>query len=156
MRTLLLVLALLLPALPAAAAPRVLEGPAIVRSDGSLHVDGEIVRLHGIYLPRIMRTCSTLLDPTFCAPAAVVVLYEKIRGFVVCQEVQRLADGSISAWCGLRGDRLFDPREDLGAMLIEEGFALAAPDAPAEYRLLERLAESREVGLWGDKMLRVR
>ncbi|MFO1070254.1 MAG: hypothetical protein U1E14_17200 [Geminicoccaceae bacterium] len=156
MRTLLLALALLLPAAAAGAGPRVLEGPAIVRSDGTLWVDGAVVRLHGIYLPRLMRTCSSLLDPTFCAPAAVVVLFEKIRGFLVCHEVRTLADGSVDAYCGMRADRLFDPREDVGAMLVEEGFALAAPDAPPEYRVLERLAESRGVGLWGEKMLRVR
>ena len=40
--------------------------------------------------------------------------------------------------------------------MVQEGWALARPDAPPEYRALERLAESRELGLWGNKFVRVR
>jgi hypothetical protein len=150
-----LLLAIMLAA-PAAAAPRVIEGPAHVRSDGTIQIHGDVIRLFGIWLPRMQRTCSRLLDPTFCAPASVVVLFEQVRGFLLCQVVRELRDGSLEAYCGLRGRRLFEPREDLGALLIQEGLALARPDAPPEYRALERLAESQERGLWGDKFFNVR
>jgi endonuclease YncB( thermonuclease family) len=155
MARLALLLAVMLAA-PAVAAPRVIEGPANVLADGSIRIHGDVIRLFGIWLPRSQRTCSTLLDPTFCAPAAVVVLFEQVRGFLRCQVVQELPDGTLEAYCGKRGRRLFDPHEDLGALLIEDGFALVRPDAPAEYRALERLAESQERGFWGNKLLRVR
>ena len=142
--------------MPAAAAPRMLEGSAVVREDGSIVVAGEVVHLYGIWIPQTDRTCSSLRSPTFCAPSSVVVLYQKVRSFLLCQEVQRLADGSIEAFCGTRARRLFDPREDLGAWMIQEGWALARPDAPPEYRALERLAESRELGMWGNKFFHVR
>jgi hypothetical protein len=155
MRAILLILLLTLAG-TAVAQPRMIEGPASVEPDGSIRIFGDHIRLFGIWLPKLQRTCSTLLDPTFCAPAPVVVLYEKVRGFLLCQQVRELGDGTIEAYCGLRGRRLLDPREDLGAMLIEEGWALARPDAPPEYRALERLAESREMGIWGNKFFSVR
>jgi endonuclease YncB( thermonuclease family) len=149
-------LVLLTLATAAQAQPRVLEGPANVNSDGTIDIQGERIRLFGIWLPDIQRTCSRLLDPTFCAASPVVVLFEKVRGFLLCQEVNELGDGTIEAYCGLRARRMLDPREDLGAMMIEEGWALARPDAPPEYRALERLAESRSMGIWGDKFFSVR
>jgi hypothetical protein len=141
---------------PALADPRTFEGPAVVQRDGSILIQGETLRLFGIWLPNLRRTCSSVLDPTFCAPTPVVVLFEKVRSFLFCQQVQPLNDGSIEAYCGLRARRLFDPREDLGAMMVEEGWALARPDAPAEYAALERLAESQQLGLWGAKLFNVR
>ena len=147
---------LMLSAAAADAAPRELEGAAIVREDGSIAIAGEIVRLYGIWIPQTERVCTTLQVPTFCAPSAVQVLFQKVRGFLLCREVQRLSDGSIEAYCGQRARRLFDPRQDVGAWMVQEGWALARPDAPPEYRALERLAESRELGLWGDKFVRVR
>lgn len=149
-------LACLLWAATAVAAPRTLEGSAIVREDGSLSIDGEVVRLYGVWIPQLDRICTSQQLPTFCGPSSVVVLQQKIRGFLVCHEVRRLGDGSIEAYCGQRARRLFDPREDVGAWMIQEGWALARPDAPPEYRALERIAESRELGIWGDKFVRVR
>jgi endonuclease YncB( thermonuclease family) len=156
MPALFLWVAVLLAAPAAVAAPWVIEGPARVLEDGTLDIGGERVRLYGIWLPRLGRTCSTLLRPTFCAPIPVVVLYEKVQRFLACEVVRRLSDGTLEAFCGSRGRRLFDPREDLGAAMVEEGWALARTDAPPEYRALERLAESRGLGLWGDKTVRVR
>ena len=140
----------------AAAQPRTIEGPGRVAADGSIHIYGDRIQLYGIWLPRIQRTCSSLLDPTFCASAPVVVLFEKVDGFLVCQIVRELGDSNFEGYCGVRGNRLFDPRQDLGAMMVEEGWALARPDAPPEYVALERLAQSRELGIWGNKFFQVR
>ena len=140
---------------PAAAAPRTLEGSVTVREDGSISIAGEVVRLFGVWIPQTDRVCTRQQIPTFCAPSSVIILQQKIRGFLLCQEVQRLNDGSIEAFCGQRQRRLFDPREDVGAWMVEQGWALARPDAPPEYRALERLAESRELGLWGNQIVRV-
>lgn len=128
----------------------------MVRDDGTLSIGGTPVRLFGIYLPQTERTCRTVIRPPVCAPKAVLVLENKVTGFVRCEIVRRGPDGVLEGICGQRGRDLFGPREDLGAFLVQEGFALAAPEAPAEYFALERLAESRELGLWGNKFLNIR
>ena len=45
---------------------------------------------------------------------------------------------------------------DLAGMLVAEGWALARSDAPAEYHALQRIAESQELGIWGNKIFRLR
>jgi endonuclease YncB( thermonuclease family) len=142
---------------PPAGAGQVLDGLALVYADGTLSVGGQPVRLFGVYIPQFERTCRTYIRPPRCAPKAVLVLADKVAGFVRCEIVRRGPDGVPEGICGMRDERdLFAPREDIGAWLVQEGFALAAPEAPTEYRLLERLAESRELGLWGDKILNLR
>lgn len=133
-----------------------MDGLAIVRDDGTLSIGGTVVRLFGIYLPQLERSCRTSIRPPVCAPKAVLVLENKVRGFVRCEIVRRGADGVLEGICGQRGRDSFAPREDLAAFLVQEGFALAAPEAPPEYRALERLAESRELGLWGNQFVNIR
>jgi endonuclease YncB( thermonuclease family) len=144
------------PAARGQADSRVVDGLANVRSDGTLSVGGTAVRLFGIYLPLYERTCRFVIRPPSCAPKAVLVLEDRIKGFVRCELVRRGADGILEGICGQRTRDLFGPREDLGAYLVQEGFALASPYAPPEYFALERLAESRELGLWGNKFLNFR
>jgi endonuclease YncB( thermonuclease family) len=151
-----LTLVLLALLLPGAAGAAVLDGPALVQDDGTLSVAGRTVRLYGIWIPQFGRTCSTTIRPTRCAPRAVLLLDYKVTGFVRCEEVQRLPDGSVEAFCSIRARRLFDPREDLGAWMVQNGLAFARPDAPAEYVLLERLAESQEQGFWGPNIFNVK
>ncbi|HET6469871.1 MAG TPA: hypothetical protein VFG43_15975 [Geminicoccaceae bacterium] len=147
---------LLLATAPAGATGPVLDGPALVGDDGTLRVAGRTVRLYGIWIPQFERTCRTIIVPTRCAPKAVLALDDKVTGFVHCREVQRLPDGSVEAFCTLRPRRLFDEREDLGAWMVRNGLAFARPDAPAEYALLQRLAESRELGFWGPNIFNLR
>lgn len=121
-----------------------------------MSVGGTVVRLFGIYLPQLERSCRTVVRPPVCAPKAVLVLEGKVRGFVRCEIVRRGPDGTPEGICGQRGRDPFGPREDLAAFLVQEGFALAMPEAPPEYHALERLAQSRELGLWGNRFLNVR
>ena len=44
---------------------------------------------------------------------------------------------------------VLDPGEDLSAYLLEQGWAVALPDAPFEYQTLEKIARSRGFGVWG-------
>ena len=148
--------ALLLMPAARAAGPLVLDGLAVVQTDGTLSINGTVVRLFGVYLPGRERTCRTVIRPPFCAARSVVVLNDKVQGFVRCEIVRRGRDGVLEGLCGQRTDDLFGPREDLGAYMVERGFALVTPDSPPEYVALERLARSREVGLWGAKMLDLR
>ena len=150
------VAALLGSACPSAsAAGRVIDGLAIVQADGALRVAGETVYLWGVYLPRLQRTCSTFVRPPRCGAPSILVLDDLVAGFVRC-EVVRAGRDAVQAVCTRRGRDLFGPREDIAADLIQRGWALAAEDAPPQYRALEALARSREAGLWGPKILNLR
>ena len=88
------------------------------------------------------------MRPVRCASRAVLALEFKIQGFVYCVESSRNADGSLNARCFVNRGH-FDEGEDLGAYLIEQGWAVATPDAPFEYRTLERIARHHDRGIWG-------
>jgi endonuclease YncB( thermonuclease family) len=57
-------------------------------------------------------------------------------------------DGSIIGRCFANYSN-FDEGDDLSAYLLERGWAAALPDAPAEYQVLERIAQYRRMGIWG-------
>jgi endonuclease YncB( thermonuclease family) len=77
-----------------------------------------------------------------CGSNAALALDFKIRGFVHCQQVQRHRDRSITALCRNKG-------VDLSAYLIQRGWAVALPDGPFAYQVLERIARARSMGVWG-------
>ena len=115
---------------------------ADVRADASLRVGSRVVRLYGIHVPRLGRTCRTTIRPARCGSRAVLALDFKIRGFVRCEPVHRHRDRSVTALCTNRG-------VDLAAYLVERGWAVARPDGPFEYQVLERIARARHIGMWG-------
>ncbi|MBK8175507.1 MAG: thermonuclease family protein [Rhodospirillales bacterium] len=121
---------------------------AVVQDDASLLIRNTIVRLYGIYIPDPSLYCGRNLRPSFCGNRAAVALNFKIQGFVTCREMGSYNDGSISAVCWA-GRSNFDDGVDLGAYLVREGLALAGPDAPFEYRALERIAQANGLGIWG-------
>jgi len=131
-----------------ASAGREVEGLAIVRSDGSLLIKEQVVRLHGIYIPPTERQCREWINPLRCDSRAVLALDFRVKGFIRCFVQQEKPDGSLDAVC--YADRTsFDPGEDLAAYLIERGWALALPYAPFEYHALEKIASRRGLGVWG-------
>jgi endonuclease YncB( thermonuclease family) len=138
---------LLLVALKALAA-RELEGLAIVRSDGSLLIKEQVVRLHGIYIPPTERQCRDWIRPMRCDSRAVLALDFRVDGFIRCFVQYENPDGSLDAVC--YADRTsFNAGEDLAAYLVERGWALALPQGPFEYHALEKIASRRGLGVWG-------
>lgn len=125
-----------------------LVGHAIVQSDASLLIKGEVIRLDGIYVPPTGRDCREWIQPVRCDSRAALALDFKVKGFIRCFPTAENDDGSINATCYV--DRTsFDPGEDLAAYLIQRGLALALPDAPSEYHGLEKIARNQGVGVWG-------
>ena len=111
--------------------------------DGSLSVGGHLVRLQGITIPPTDRICGAPDMPTTCGPRAVLQLARKIGAeFVRCQDLGRDDAGAMLGRCTVLG-------EDLGGWLVLNGWAMAGRDAPFEYQQWERLAESRQLGIWG-------
>jgi endonuclease YncB( thermonuclease family) len=133
----------------ALAGDRVIRSYAIVRDDATLLVQGKTIRLFGLYIPPTDRGCATVLRPPACGSRTVRALKLKIQGFVECLPQQVYADGSIGAICYSREGSILDPPVDLGAWLIEQGLAVAAPDAPFEYGVLENIARTNGRGVWG-------
>ena len=127
---------------------REISSYARVNSDGTLRIKGKTIHLYGIHIPRTNRTCSRNRNPPVCGSRAVVALDFKIDGFVRCEIVDRNEDGSLVGWCRVKAS-YFSEGEDLSAYLLEMGWAVALPDASIEYQTLEKIARSRQFGVWG-------
>ena len=115
---------------------------ALIHDDATLNVAGRHLRLHGIHIPASERTCEHRIRPARCGSRAARALRFKIQGFVSCRLGGKYDDGSIAAYCRADG-------QDLGAYLIERGWAVALPDAPFAYHVSERIARHRGFGVWG-------
>jgi endonuclease YncB( thermonuclease family) len=131
-----------------------ISSSAVVNEDGSLRIKGKTIHLYGIHIPRTNRTCRSNRLPTVCGSRASVALDFKIDGFVRCEIMSELDDGSLVGWCRVKVSR-FNEGEDLSAYLLEQGWAVALPDAPFEYQTLEKIAQSRQFGVWGIPVDRV-
>ena len=134
------------PAAKAAGADIV--GAATVLTDGSLRVHSSRVRLYGIYIPPSGQRCATFISPARCGSHAALALDNRIQGFVFCHSVHGNSDGSVSAVCFNRRT-FYDAGEDLALFLVSRGLALALPGAPFEYVAFERVAQTRQLGIWG-------
>ena len=144
----------LLSTVPLAA--RELSSSARVNDDGSLRISGKTVHLYGIHIPQTDATCSRNRMPPFCGSRAAIALDFKISGFVRCDIRGERSDGSLVGWCRVKASS-FSEGEDLSAYLLEYGWAVALPDAPIEYQALEKIARTRQVGMWGipvDRIIR--
>ncbi|MCB1859592.1 MAG: nuclease-like protein [Gammaproteobacteria bacterium] len=125
-----------------------LHSYAIIQDDASLLVSGRRVHLSGIYLPETTRHCRSTLLPVRCASRAVLALEFKIQGFVHCFLATENPDRSVNGRCYVGRSR-FNEGVDLGGYLIEQGWALALPEAPFEYHAKERIARHQGAGVWG-------
>lgn len=122
---------------------------AYVNADGSLRIKGRTFRLFGLFIPPTAYTCQRFYTPITCSSQVGIALDFKIgSNFVRCETVMMNEDRTESAYCSVAG-------EDLGAYLINEGWALALPDAPLDYVMYERLARGRGIGIWANPMTNI-
>ncbi len=134
--------------LPGAARTQDVQGHALVQDDGSLMINGQIVYLFGVYLPPSGRQCDTNFLPIRCTNRSVLQMSRIVKGYVYCYAEATTVSGHPSAICYV-GRTTFDQGEDIGAYLVQQGWALATPEAPFEYHALEKLARAHEIGVWG-------
>jgi endonuclease YncB( thermonuclease family) len=125
-----------------------ISSSARVNEDGSLRIRGKTIRLYGIHIPQTNHTCTSYRRPPVCNSRAALALDFKIDGFVRCNILGETGDGDLIGQCRV-GSSKFDEGEDLSAYLLEKGWAVALPDAPFEYQTLEKIAQSRKLGVWG-------
>lgn len=152
LRVLGLALLLLLDVSFPANAEERLRSYAVVNDDASLSIKGQRVHLAGIFVPRTRASCIDRAQAD-CRTRAAAALQFRVRGFIECEIGGRFADGSLTGTCYVDRSR-FDPGIDLGAYLIERGWALAGRNAPFEYQALERLAENQGMGIWDNAQVR--
>lgn len=121
---------------------------AAVRSDGTLVINNTVVHLYGIHIPDTGRTCSALSGKVVCGTRGVLALEAKVDRFVKCEVISTYEDGSVEGWCRINASTFRDG-DDLGAYLLEQGWAVALPQAPIDYHTKEKIARSRGIGVWG-------
>lgn len=130
-------------AVQSAIADQEISSFAFVQDDGSLKIAGNLIRLYGIYIPPTAQACLAFVRPIPCGSRASLALDFKISGdFVHCMPRATNPDGSITANCTSGND-------DLSAWMLQSGWAVALPDAPFEYVMMERIAQSKGIGIWG-------
>ena len=120
---------------------------AFINDDGTLRINRKTIHLYGIVIPQTSVNCSKQ-RPAFCGERAALALEFKISNFVRCEVMDENPDGSLIGRCFANYSH-FDEGDDLSAYLLERGWAAALPDAPAEYQVLDRIAQSRRMGIWG-------
>lgn len=141
---------------PIAGESRSISGIARVDDQGDLVLASTNVALAGIDVPTFDRVCRRAVIPVRCGPPAILVLQDKVSGFVHCDITGERAPGRLEGRCTVASRRLFDERIDLAAELLRNGWAFARDDAPGLYRSLERLAQTRKLGVWADAAIDLR
>jgi endonuclease YncB( thermonuclease family) len=140
-----------------AAAAADIHSYAIVQDDATLRVRGQTIRLYGVHIADTRSFCDSTFRPTRCQTRAAVALASRIQGFVRCVPQVRYDDRSIGAFCSIRGTGTPSREIDLGAWLIEQGWAVALPEAPFSYHTLQEIAKVNGRGVWGfqaDRIIR--
>ncbi len=129
--------------LPVDVAAADFEGFPFVNDDGTLRIHHATIHLYGILIPPTDESCQLFIRPVDCAPRAVLALKFDIgTSFVKCTRKAENEDRSYSASCTADG-------HDLSAMLLRQGWAAALPNAPYEYKVMEKIARARGIGIWG-------
>jgi len=125
-----------------------LKSYAFVNDDGTLRIKKKTIHLYGIHIPSTSNNCRTNRHPPVCGQRAALALEFKINSFVKCEIISDNPNGSLTGLCYVNYSH-FEEGEDLSAYLLERGWAAALPDAPIEYHTLEKIAQSRGMGVWG-------
>ena len=128
------------PGMPQAAA---VSGQAAVMDGDTLEIHGRRLRLHGIDAPELPQSCYLPDGRTWrCGHTAAL----RLRDFIGSKTVTCKWKGEdryrrVVAVCAVGG-------EDLGAWLVEHGWALASARYSKAYVEQQRRAEAVRAGIW--------
>jgi endonuclease YncB( thermonuclease family) len=148
MRSSLFAAILVLACAPAAVGHEI-SSYAFVNNDATIRMKGRIYRLFGLYIPSTPNVCQQFTLPPECASQASLSLQFRIGPhFVHCRTVADYPDRTFGAFCDVEG-------ADLGAYMVNEGWALALPEGPVEYTLMERIARARGFGVWSSPLYNI-
>jgi endonuclease YncB( thermonuclease family) len=119
------------------------SGQASVMDGDTLEMHGQRIRLHGIDAPETPQHCYLPDGRTWrCGHTAARRLQDFIGSkTVTCAQKDRDRYGRIVAVCAAGGD-------DLGAWLVEHGWALAYARYSQAYAARQKRAEAVRAGIW--------
>ncbi|MEO1920820.1 MAG: thermonuclease family protein [Sphingomonadaceae bacterium] len=130
---------LLFPA-PALAQP--VSGEAAVIDGDTLAIGSEKIRLFGIDAPELDQTCSLDGRAWACGEEAAAQLRGITAGQIVnCEGIERDQHGRLVAVCSAAG-------YDLGATMVEYGWAVAFRRYSTDYVAHEHRAKAAKAGIW--------
>lgn len=129
-----------------AAEPTIMGGhPTVSVIDGdTLQIGSLAVQLTGIDAPELGQVCTRVDRAVHCGLQAALALRKIVSmasAPIVCAPLEAGSRTPV-ATCVL-GER------DISLTLIEGGYALSLPDAPAAYHIAEERAKAAGIGLWG-------
>jgi endonuclease YncB( thermonuclease family) len=120
-----------------------ISGQASVMDGDTLEIHGQRIRLHGIDAPESPQHCYLPDGKTWrCGQTAALQLQDFIGNqMVACERKGQDRYGRMVAVCFAGG-------EDLGAWLVEHGWALAYARYSTAYVKQQRQAEAVQAGMW--------
>lgn len=124
------------------AASTTISGTADVVDGDTLHVGGARIRISGVDAPELSQRCGTGEQKVRCGAMAADWLRTRIQGrTVVCQVVDTDRYGRSVAVCKADG-------QDIGAALVDSGWATAYRRYSLAYVAQENRARSARRGIW--------
>ena len=118
--------------------------PTTIDGD-TIEIAGQRIRLHGIDTPEKGQLCEADGMPWQCGQEAAIALADAIgRTWVDCIEQNRDRYGRVVAVCRFGGPS----GRDIGAYMVEEGWALAYRKYSMDYVPNEDAAKAAGKGLW--------
>ena len=122
------------PGLSAKKANPVIDGDTLV-------VDGQLVQLAGIDAPELGQRCFNQGKSWRCGLEAALALRKLIAfGEVVC-EVDEAEPRTAKARCSV-------DEKDLAVALLQQGYAIALPEASSPLKAAENSAKEAKFGIW--------
>lgn len=117
--------------------------PRIIDGD-TLAINGRALRLVGLDAPEADQTCTRAGTVTRCGDLAAFALAGIVEShWLTCDLAVNTLAEPLPVVCRLGGPKGID----LGATLVESGWALAAPDDPT-YLAQQQTARANARGLW--------
>lgn len=124
------------------ASPAELSGQASVIDASTLIVDGQQIRLRGIDAIGRHKLCMADGIEYICGLHAIFDLTNFLdRGRIVCQTLDAKREEVVLAVCRMNG-------QDVGAWLVQEGWAVPRGEGSSEYVVLEEDAKRNKRGIW--------
>ncbi|MBF0153586.1 MAG: thermonuclease family protein [Magnetococcales bacterium] len=123
--------------------PSSITGTAKVADGDTLTVNGRKIRLHGVDAWELRQSCPDGSGKPFpCGKLATAFLKDKIKNKQIeCKPQVRDRYERLVGRCSLDG-------QDLGAMLVEHGWAVAYVHYSTSYLPLEQQAKNQRLGGW--------
>ncbi len=137
-----LALAALMASPAAFAGADVISGNAQAVDAGTIEINGERIRLHGIETPDIDLICDWSGKPVECGAIAKAALMDLITGTAVtCELTGARVQDSVVAVCQAQGF-------DLSANMVHTGWAFANREVTDIYVAIEEKAKAARRGFW--------